>query len=80
MPPLDQFWLPLFIARAQDLGLASRPLFGFYGGRYSPASMIAIWNHLHDYNHPSNRHFDRPAFWFVDVDQLCAFSADHCDE
>ena len=32
----DQFGLPLSIARAQDLGLASRPLFSFYGGRYRP--------------------------------------------
>jgi len=33
MPAPDQFWLPLFITRAQDLGLASRALFGFYGGK-----------------------------------------------
>ena len=32
----DQFGLPLSIARAQDLRLASRPLFGFYGARYRP--------------------------------------------
>ena len=32
----DQFGLPLSIARAQDLALTSRPLFGFYGARYSP--------------------------------------------
>jgi hypothetical protein len=36
MPAPDQFGLPLFIMPVQDLGLASRAVFGFYGGRYSP--------------------------------------------
>jgi hypothetical protein len=36
MPAPDQFGLPLSIAQAQDLELALRPLFSFYGGRYSP--------------------------------------------
>jgi hypothetical protein len=35
MPAPYQFGLPLFIMRTQDLGLASRAVFGFYGGRYS---------------------------------------------
>ena len=64
-----------------------RRILGLHRARYSvfmvpytAPLMITIWNHLDDYNHPSNWHFNWPAFWVFDVDQLCAFSADHCDE
>jgi hypothetical protein len=34
------------------------PFIRFLWWQIQLPTMIAIWNHLHDYNHPSNWHFD----------------------